>query len=136
MNTLSNAIATEFHFSTSRSGGKGGQHVNTTESKVELKFHIASSHFLSLEQKEWLLEKLHNKLDTEGFLRVYESSGRSQHDNKDKLIKKTFLLLRTALKKPKKRKPTKVSKAAKAKRIDSKKKRGEIKKLRRKSSEF
>jgi len=136
VNTLSNAIVTEFRFSTSRSGGKGGQHVNTTESKVELKFHIASSHYLNLEQKEWLLEKLHNKLDTEGFLRVYESSGRSQHDNKDKLIKKTFSLLTAALKKPKKRKPTKVSKAAKAKRIASKKKRGDIKKLRSKKPDF
>ncbi|HXB41058.1 MAG TPA: alternative ribosome rescue aminoacyl-tRNA hydrolase ArfB [Bacteroidia bacterium] len=132
MNNLSNAIVTEFYFSTSRSGGKGGQHINTTESKVELKFNIAASHYLSLEEKEWLLQKLHNKLDTEGFLRVYESGGRSQHDNKEKLIKKTFALLQAALKKPKKRKPTKVSKAAKAKRIDSKKKRGDIKKLRSK----
>jgi ribosome-associated protein len=132
VNNLSNAIVTEFYFSTSRSGGKGGQHINTTESKVELKFNIAASHYLSLEEKEWLLQKLHNKLDTEGFLRVYESGGRSQHDNKEKLIKKTFALLQAALKKPKKRKPTKVSKAAKAKRIDSKKKRGDIKKLRSK----
>ncbi len=136
MNTLSPAIVTEFQFSTSRSGGKGGQHVNTTESKVELKFKIASSHYLRLEQKEWLLEKLHNKLDTEGFLRVYESSGRSQHDNKDKLIKKTFALLHAALKKPKKRKPTKPSKSAKAKRLDKKKKRGTTKQLRSKRLDF
>ena len=136
MNSLSNAIVTEFHFSTSRSGGKGEQHVNTTESKVELKFHIASSHYLSLEQKEGLLEKLHNKLDTEGFLRVYESSGRSQHDNKDKLIKKTFALLQGALKKPKKRKPTKPSKSAKAKRLDTKKKRSATKQLRNKKHDY
>ena len=136
MNSLSNAIVTEFHFSTSRSGGKGGQHVNTTESKVELKFNIAASHYLSLEQKEWLLQKLHNKLDTEGFLRVYESSGRSQHDNKDKLIKKTFVLLQAALKKPKKRKATKPSKSAKAKRLDTKKKRSATKQLRNKKHDY
>ena len=136
MNNLSPAIVTEFHFSTSRSGGKGGQHVNTTESKVELKFNIASSGYLSLEQKEWLLEKLYNKLDGEGFLRVYESSGRSQHDNKDKLIKKTLALLQTALKKPKKRKPTKPSKSAKLKKRKSKEKRGEIKKTRNKRIDF
>ena len=129
-------IITEFHFSTSRSGGKGGQHVNTTESKVELKFNIAASHYLSIEQKEWLLEKLHNKLDNEGFLRVYESSGRSQHDNKNKLIKKTFSLLQAALKKPKKRKPTKPSKSAKLKRLKSKEKRGDIKKTRSKQIDF
>jgi ribosome-associated protein len=136
VNNLSPAIVTEFLFSTSRSGGKGGQHVNTTESKVELKFNIAASHYLSIEQKEWLLEKLHNKLDSEGFLRVYESSGRSQHDNKDKLIKKTFLLLITALKKPKKRRATKPSKSAKLRKRKSKENRSEIKSTRKKRIDF
>lgn len=136
MNQLSPALVTEFHFSTSRSGGKGGQHVNTTESKVELKFNIAASHFLTLEQKEWLLEKLHNKLDSEGHLRIYESSGRSQHDNKEKLVKKAFAFLSNALKKPKKRKATKPSKASKAKRLDKKKKHSDIKKARSKRIDF
>ncbi|MGZ3867353.1 MAG: alternative ribosome rescue aminoacyl-tRNA hydrolase ArfB [Bacteroidia bacterium] len=136
MNQLSSAIVTEFHFSTSRSGGKGGQHVNTTESKVELKFNIAASHFLTLEQKDWLLEKLHNKLDSEGHLRIYESSGRSQHDNKEKLIKKAFAFLNNALKKPKKRKATKPSKSSKAKRLEKKKKHSDIKKSRSKRIDF
>jgi ribosome-associated protein len=131
VNTISPGIVTEFHFSTSRSGGKGGQHVNTTESKVELNFHIASSVYLDENQKAWLIQKLAVRLDNEGFLRMYESSGRSQHDNKEKLIKKTLAFLTNALKRPKKRKATKPSKSAKLKRRKSKEKRSDIKKLRR-----
>lgn len=130
MTSINNSIVNEFIFSTSRSGGKGGQHVNTTESKVELKFNIASSQYFSTEQKEWLLEKLHNKLDSRSCLRIYESSGRSQHDNKEKLIKKVLALLQASLKKPKKRKATKPGKAAKLKRRQSKEKRSDIKKSR------
>lgn len=132
MSDLSPAIVTEFHFSTSRSGGKGGQHVNTTESRVELKFNITASQFLNSEQKDWLTQKLASKLDNEGNLRIYESSGRSQHDNKEKLIKKTFALLNAALKKPKKRKPTKPSKSSKQKRRQGKEKRSDLKKTRSK----
>jgi len=132
MNHLSNAIVTEFHFSASRSGGKGGQHVNTTESKVELKFHVPSSAFLTEEQKALILEKLKTKIDTEGYLRTYESGSRSQHTNKEKLIKKTISLLQASLKRPKKRKPTRVSASAKAKRKKSKQRKSEIKKLRSK----
>ncbi len=136
MNILSNAIVTEFHFSTSRSGGKGGQHVNTTESKVELAFHIASSIYLTIEQKTLLLEKLKNKIDSEGYFHLYESSDRSQHANKETLIKKALKLLQASIIKPKKRRPTKLSKSAKLKRRKSKEKRSEVKKYRSKSVDF
>jgi ribosome-associated protein len=134
--SLSPALVTEFHFSASRSGGKGGQHVNTTESKVELKFNIAQSAYLSEEQKAFLQEKLSNKLDAEGFIRLYESGSRSQHTNKEKLIKKTFAFLEAALKRPRKRKATKVSKSAKAKRRKGKELRSNIKSLRKRPSDF
>lgn len=129
-------IVNEFRFSTSRSGGKGGQHVNKTESRVEMQFHIPSSGFLTYEEKQLLLHKLTSKVDTEGYLRLYESSTRSQHTNKEKLIKKALAILEAALRKPKKRKPTKVSAAAKAKRRESKKKRSDVKKLRRRSFDY
>ena len=58
MQLLSNDIVSEFIFQTSRSGGKGGQHVNTTESKVEFAFNIASSKFLTDEQKHLITQKL------------------------------------------------------------------------------
>lgn len=128
--SLDQRIETEFLFQTSRSGGKGGQHVNKTESKVELKFHIASSQFLSEEQKTLMLQKLANKLDTEGFLHMNESGDRSQHANKETLVKKIFRLLENAIKKQKKRIPTKISKGAREKRLNEKKRRSEIKSYR------
>src|ERR1700745_476083 len=97
MNTISPGIVTEFHFSTSRSGGKGGQHVNTTESKVELAFHVASSIYLSESQKGLIAEKLKNKIGGEGYFHSYESGDRSQHANKEALVKKTLKLLRSAM---------------------------------------
>ena len=127
MSSLNTHIVSEFKFQTSRSGGKGGQHVNTTESKVELAFHIHSSIFLSEEQKQLIPLKLKNKIDGEGFLHLYESTDRSQHANKDTLIKKALKFIAAALIKPKKRVPTKLSKAAKRKRVDDKKHKGKIK---------
>jgi ribosome-associated protein len=127
---ISNQIVSEFQFSASRSGGKGGQHVNTTASKVELKFHIPASYFLTGEQKALLLKKLKNKVDAEGYLRLYESGSRSQFSNKEKLVKKTIALLEASLRQPKKRKPTKMSASAKAKRRKSKERRSDLKKLR------
>ena len=136
MSSLNNQIVSEFRFQTSRSGGKGGQHVNTTESKVELAFHVASSAFLSEEQKQLISLKLKNKIDSEGFLHLYESTNRSQHANKDTLIKKALKQIASALIKPKKRVPTKLNKAAKRKRVDDKKHKGKIKTTRNKRIDF
>ncbi len=136
MNTLNNQIVSEFIFKTSRSGGKGGQHVNKTESKVEFSFDIASSQFLTDEQKHNIILKLKNKIDNEGFLHMYESGDRSQYANKEQLVKKAFKLLIAASAKPIKRVPTKASKASKQKRIDTKKHVGKIKSTRNKKIDF
>lgn len=127
MSSLNNQIVSEFRFQTSRSGGKGGQHVNTTESKVELAFNVAASAYLTEEQKYLIANKLKNKIDGDGLLHLYESTDRSQHANKDTLIKKALKLIAAALIKPKKRVPTKLSKAAKRKRVDNKKHKSKIK---------
>ena len=136
MQAINSGIVSEFIFQTSRRGGKGGQHVNTTESKVEFAFHISSSKFLTEEQKYLISQKLKNKIDSDGFFHLYESTDRSQHANKDKLIKKALKLLAAALVKPKKRVPTKVSKAAKQKRVDAKKHKSKIKSTRSKKIDF
>jgi len=136
VNAIDNQIVSEFIFKTSRSGGKGGQHVNKTESKVEFSFDITSSKFLTEEQKHLIILKLKNKIDGEGFLHLYESGDRSQYANKDQLIKKAFKLLNASLVKPKKRVPTKASKASKQKRIDTKKHVSKIKSTRNKKIDF
>lgn len=121
----------ELRFKTSRSGGSGGQHVNKVASKVLLEFDIAASELLSDEQKEVLLVKLVNRLNKEGVLQLTEQTKRSQHENKEGVIKKFYALLQKALTPVKKRKPTKTPKSVKEKRLTDKKKASEKKQLRR-----
>jgi ribosome-associated protein len=93
---------------------------------------VQASRLLSLEQKDRIRIKLANKITDEGFLLVKSQTERSQLGNKEEVIRKINILINQALIQPKKRKPTKPSKAAKEKRIESKKKKGEIKLSRKK----
>jgi ribosome-associated protein len=124
-------ISSELTFNTSRSGGKGGQHVNKTESKVELVFDLENSEGLSDDEKEWLRVKLASKLK-DGKIHIIAQTDRSQLKNKAEAIQKFYVLLTKSLVKPKKRKPTKISKAVKEKRLNAKKIRKEVKQTRRK----
>jgi ribosome-associated protein len=126
-----NIIISELTFLTSRSGGKGGQHVNKTESKVELVFDLENSEGLSEEEKEWLRTKLSSKLK-DGKIHIVSQNDRSQIKNKAVALEKFYDLLKKSLVKPKKRKPTKISKAVKEKRLNAKKIRKEVKQTRRK----
>lgn len=123
-------ILREIIFRTSRSGGKGGQNVNKVSSKVELVYDISASYSLSESQKEKLLAKLAHKLDSEGMLHVVSQTSRSQTENKKIAVEKLMTLLQNGLKERKKRVPTKPKKSATEKRITSKKKVGETKRLR------
>jgi ribosome-associated protein len=121
MNFTKADLQKETSYKTSRSGGKGGQNVNKVSSKVELLFSIASSALFTDEEKQLLTEKLQNRLNKDGYVQVVCDEERSQYLNKEKAIERLTVLLTKALQKPKVRKPTKVSKAAKAARLDSKK---------------
>ncbi|HPE56190.1 MAG TPA: alternative ribosome rescue aminoacyl-tRNA hydrolase ArfB [Bacteroidales bacterium] len=128
---LENIRNYELSFAASRSSGPGGQHANKVSTKVEVRFHILQSTFLSDEQKQFLVTKLASKLTNESELIVTSQDSRSQSDNKEKASEKLLAIIQKVLTPPKQRKPTKPSPAAKAKRLESKRKQAEKKENRK-----
>tara|TARA_R110002096_G_scaffold5570_5_gene25989 strand:- start:2712 stop:3056 length:345 start_codon:yes stop_codon:yes gene_type:complete len=104
-------ILKELTFKAIRSSGSGGQHVNKVSSKVELTFNLSESLIFEDFQKVRLLDKLQHRLTKEGVLILQCGESRSQHKNKDIIIKRFLALIKDALKVPKIRKPTKVPKS-------------------------
>jgi ribosome-associated protein len=125
-------FTSEISYRTARSGGKGGQNVNKVETMVEAWWHVNDSQAFTPEEKELIHHKLENRINKDGYLLVKCSETRSQLENKLIATKKLTDLVEKSLIKPKKRKPTKISKAIKEARLQSKKKDSEKKQLRRK----
>lgn len=121
----------EIEFTTSRSSGKGGQHVNTTETRVELRFNIRSSFLLTGEEKDLLLIRLKSRLSEAGTLWMYSQKERSQAMNKEDVLKRFYLLLSRALRPEKVRIRVKPGRAAKESRLRLKKERSLKKSLRK-----
>lgn len=125
-------ITSELNFKAVRSSGAGGQNVNKVSSKMVLIFDVAASQGLDDEEKLLLQTKLKTKISQENLLILSCDEDRSQFKNKRIIIKRFFEMLEKALVKPKVRKATKITKGAKEKRIQEKKKAGEIKAGRKK----
>lgn len=125
-------IIKELKFTTARSGGSGGQHVNKVETKVILYFNLSESQVLSIEQKGILQNKLKKRLAKSDVLTMYSQATRSQLKNKERVIQNFIRLIKQSLIVPKKRVPSKISKGVKAKILQNKRKRSATKQFRKK----
>ena len=125
----------EFIFSTSRSGGPGGQNVNKVSTKVELRFNLLLTTIFSEKEKRIIFDRLKNKINKEGELILVSQSERTQLMNKTVVIEKFYALVSKSLTIPLKRRSTKPTHASKLKRLDTKRNRGNTKKLRKQSGD-
>ncbi|MGH3441326.1 MAG: alternative ribosome rescue aminoacyl-tRNA hydrolase ArfB [Nitriliruptorales bacterium] len=121
----------ELEFRVSRSSGPGGQSVNTTDSRVELRWRVRDSPALTDEQRERLLDRLSSRLTTDGVLILTGSEHRSQHRNREAVLGRFVAIVGEALVPPKRRRPTRPTRAARKRRLEEKQQRGEKKRLRK-----
>jgi ribosome-associated protein len=113
-----------------RSSGPGGQHVNKTSTGVQLRFDVANSPSLSEEVRFRLSEIAASRLTNEGILVITATNKRSQSANRKEALDRLVTLIRTAEKRPKNRRKTRPSHGAKARRMDNKQRRSNIKRSR------
>ena len=125
----------EFIYSTSRSSGPGGQNVNKVSSKVELRYNLLLTSILTQEEKEMIFVKLMNKINKENEIILVSQSERSQLMNKIAVTEKFYDLISKALTVPIKRKNTRPTLSSKLRRLDLKRNRSDIKKLRKQSGD-
>ncbi len=117
----------ELEISASRAGGPGGQHVNTSSTRITVRWNVHTTTALNDAEKERVMQKLQSQITTEGDILVHHSSSRSQQQNKEAAIKLLTHKIQQALHIPKKRMKTRVSKNAKEARLQAKSRHAGIK---------
>jgi ribosome-associated protein len=127
---MTECLKNEVRYKTSRSSGPGGQHVNKTESRVELFWDLPESDCLDDGQKTLLSKRLESRLTEGGMLILSCEEHRSQYQNRVKVTERFVQLVMQNLVPPKKRFPTKPTRTSVEKRLEKKKRRGEIKRSR------
>jgi len=115
----------------SRAGGAGGQHVNTSSTRVELEWNVVTSRAVSEEQRERLRHSLRSRLTLDGSVRVVASERRSQVQNREAAEARLAALVKRALVVPKSRRPTRPTRASVERRLDTKRRRSDRKRNRR-----
>jgi ribosome-associated protein len=121
----------ELELSASRSGGPGGQHVNTTASRIELRWDVRRSAALDDAQRTLLLTRLAPRLTADGVLVLHASEHRSQHRNREAARERLRGIVADALVVPAERRATRPTRSARRRRVDDKRARGATKELRR-----
>ena len=124
----------ELVYRASRAGGAGGQHVNTSSTRIELLWNVRDTQALDEAQRARVAGKLKSRLDGDGWLRVVSSARRSQLQNREAAEDRLVALIAAALVVPRKRKATKPTRGSKESRLAEKKKRGDTKRQRRPDS--
>ncbi len=114
-----------------RAGGPGGQHVNTSSTKIELRWNLASTAALSSAQRERALERLASRLSSDGTLRITASEYRSQAQNREAAESRLVTLVREAIAVPKVRRATRRPRGAEEARLDTKRQQSDRKRSRR-----
>jgi ribosome-associated protein len=120
----------EVSYRATRAGGPGGQHVNKSATRIELWWNLRDSASVTPEQRGHLGERLGHRLDGEGWIRLVEAGSRSQHRNREVVTLRFLRLLEQALKPRKVRKPTGIPPIQKKRRLESKRQRAVVKRLR------
>lgn len=125
----------ELELKATRSSGPGGQHVNTSSTRIELVWNVTTSPSLWEDERARLLDKLAPRLDSEGRLRIVSQGERSQLQNREAAVARFAEVVARALVVPKRRKATRPTKASKEKRLESKKQRSQLKRERQRRSD-
>jgi ribosome-associated protein len=120
----------DLRFRFARSSGPGGQHVNRSATRVELLFDVMGSPSLTEAQRERALKALAPYIDSDGVLHLVSQTFRSQLRNREDVVERFQTLMRKAMRVPKRRRPTRPSRAAQERRLASKRRRSEIKRQR------